>query len=298
MATVFWQAQTARELGGTVDEGLYESVVTTMVAQQLDRLVEREAHLAKVDPADQAQVLTRYLTEVIRRRLEAEKDPGRKLALANDLLVAVDQTTAAVVDPLRELHAIRRPPAPGYIQRYGKRPKTPLNDAALLTNAHGEPSLAAELKAEIDSADSVDLLCAFVMWRGLRLLEIPLRAGQGRRRSDPRRHDDLHRRDGTRGPRSPGSRLRRRGEGSVRRRAHPPPREGVAVPTEHRVRHRVRRIVESLHERAPRRRRVECSPVATGNARPASEVRSDVRHLLERLGVRDVRPRARPRPAR
>jgi superfamily II DNA or RNA helicase/HKD family nuclease len=50
------------------------------------------------------------------------------------------------------------------------RPKTPLKDAALLTNAHGEPTLANELKAELDSADSVDLLCAFVMWRGVRLL--------------------------------------------------------------------------------------------------------------------------------
>ena len=49
-----------------------------------------------------------------------------------------------------------------------------MNDAALLTNAHGEPSLATELKAEIDSADSIDLLCAFVMWRGVRLLEEPL----------------------------------------------------------------------------------------------------------------------------
>ncbi len=35
-----------------------------------------------------------------------------------------------------------------------ERPKTPLNDAALLTNAHGEPSLASELRAELDSADS------------------------------------------------------------------------------------------------------------------------------------------------
>jgi superfamily II DNA or RNA helicase/HKD family nuclease len=34
--------------------------------------------------------------------------------------------------------------------------------------------LAAELKAEIESADRIDLLCAFVMWRGLRLLEDPL----------------------------------------------------------------------------------------------------------------------------
>lgn len=55
--------------------------------------------------------------------------------------------------------------------RMAHRPKTPLNDAALLTNAHGEPSLASELRAEIDSADSIDLLCAFVMWHGLRLIE-------------------------------------------------------------------------------------------------------------------------------
>jgi superfamily II DNA or RNA helicase/HKD family nuclease len=54
--------------------------------------------------------------------------------------------------------------------RYQVRPKTPLKDAAQLTNAHGEPTLANELKAEIDSADRIDLLCAFVMWRGVRLL--------------------------------------------------------------------------------------------------------------------------------
>ncbi|RYP86934.1 DUF3427 domain-containing protein [Nocardioides guangzhouensis] len=149
-----------------------------MVAHDLNLLVDREAELAKVDPADQSHVLTRHLAEAIQRRLDAEKDPTRKLALANDLLEAIDQAGPRVVDPMRELHAVRRPSAPGQVQRYGKRPKTPLNEAALLTNAHGEPSLAAELKAEIESADSVDLLCAFVMWRGLRLLEDPLRLAQ------------------------------------------------------------------------------------------------------------------------
>jgi superfamily II DNA or RNA helicase/HKD family nuclease len=154
---------------------LYESVLTTIVAQQLDRLIDLQAEVAKVDPADHTQVLTRHLTAAIHRRLDSEKDPGRKLALANDLLVALDASSPRVVDPIRELHAVRRPSAPGLVQRYTTRPKTPLNDAALLTNAHGEPSLAAELKAEIESADSVELLCAFVMWRGLRLLEDPLR---------------------------------------------------------------------------------------------------------------------------
>ena len=51
------------------------------------------------------------------------------------------------------------------------RPATPFSDAALMTNARTEPTLAAELRAEFASADHVDLLCAFVKWHGLRLLE-------------------------------------------------------------------------------------------------------------------------------
>ena len=54
------------------------------------------------------------------------------------------------------------------------RPPTPLSDAALLTNAHGEPNLGSQIQAEFGSADEVDLLCAFVKWHGLRLLESDL----------------------------------------------------------------------------------------------------------------------------
>ncbi len=55
------------------------------------------------------------------------------------------------------------------------RPATPLSDAALLTNTKGEPNLGAEVKAELETADEVDLLCAFVKWYGLRLLDPELR---------------------------------------------------------------------------------------------------------------------------
>ncbi len=54
------------------------------------------------------------------------------------------------------------------------RPATPLSEAALLTNARGEPNLGAELRAELDTCDEADLLCAFVKWHGLRLLEAEL----------------------------------------------------------------------------------------------------------------------------
>lgn len=155
--------------------GLHETVLDTALEARLDSLHGIDSDIAAVDPAEQTHVLTRHLAEEIRARLTAERDPQRRLEVANALLQAIKPATPEVPPPLRNLLALTAPAGPGQIARYTQRPKTPLNDASLLTNAHGEPSLAAELKAEIDSADSVDLLCAFVMWRGLRLLEEPLR---------------------------------------------------------------------------------------------------------------------------
>lgn len=155
--------------------GLYESVVDRSIRSRMDSVLDAVVDVAGVDPAEHTHVLTRHVAAALRRRLEAERDPVRKLDVANDVLAFIESNTADVEPPLRELHAVRREAAPGEVVRYSTRPKTPLNDASLLTNAHGEPSLASELKAEIDSADTVDLLCAFVMWRGLRLLEEPLR---------------------------------------------------------------------------------------------------------------------------
>jgi superfamily II DNA or RNA helicase/HKD family nuclease len=155
-------------------EGAYEDLVTRGLAVTVDDLVDLEAEVAKVDLVDQAHVLTHHVANALSRRLEGERDPERKLEIANALLAAIAETPDPIIEPARQLLAVRQLPGPGVIPRYRDRPKTPLIDAALLTNAHGEPSLANELKAELDSADSVDLLCAFVMWRGVRLLDSAL----------------------------------------------------------------------------------------------------------------------------
>ena len=84
--------------------------------------------------------------------------------------------------PARQLQRLALPPGPGVVDIETVRPKTPLSDAALLTNSTGEPNLAAELRAEIDTSDEVDLLCAFVKWHGLRLLEDELGRLRRRRR--------------------------------------------------------------------------------------------------------------------
>ena len=123
-------------------------------------------------------MLARHIGAALQRRLAAIKDPSARLAAANELLSVLEDTSTPILAPAEELLAVRPPMGPGQVSRMARRPKTPLNDAALLTNAYGEPSLASELRAEIDSADSIDLLCAFVMWHGLRLIEKELMTAQ------------------------------------------------------------------------------------------------------------------------
>lgn len=154
-------------------DGLYESVRSTPLEERLRQDRSRIAEFAKVDDADQVHVLTRYVSEQLHVRLSTIKKADERLSLINDLLAAIDGSE--VLTPVELLHRLSAQPAPGAPPRYAMRPKTPLNDVALLTNAHGEPSLASEVRAELSSADSVDLVCAFVMWHGLRLTEDDLR---------------------------------------------------------------------------------------------------------------------------
>lgn len=151
-------------------DGLYESVITAALRAQIDAAAELESHIDAVDVADEAHVLTQHIAEAVGRRLAGVKDRAERLRLTNELLRLIEADGGLVQPPTRELTAMYRPEGPGVPVRYRIRPKTPLKDAALMTNAHGEPTLANEIKAELDSADSVDLLCAFVMWRGVRLL--------------------------------------------------------------------------------------------------------------------------------
>jgi superfamily II DNA or RNA helicase len=51
-----------------------------------------------------------------------------------------------------------------------RAPATPLSQSDLLINAEGQPNMGSELRAELASADTVDLICAFVIWSGVRQL--------------------------------------------------------------------------------------------------------------------------------
>ncbi|WP_432546146.1 DUF3427 domain-containing protein [Kineococcus sp. SYSU DK004] len=156
--------------------GLWEAVWTSDLR---DRSASHPGGtvLGPVDPEDTAHVLTRHLSGALRTALTGLGAEDQR-ALAGQVLALLDRAGAApVVDEKGRVQELYEVTAPGGLAT-GRlpRPSTPLSDAALLTNARGAPALGAELRRELASADRVDLLCAFLKWSGLRLLDAELRA--------------------------------------------------------------------------------------------------------------------------
>lgn len=112
-------------------------------------------------------VLARHVADAVHKALIAVKSVDR-VGLANRLLQEINAPDRVAPGPT-QLQFLHRPDT--LKRRQLRRPTTKLSDSALLTNSKDEPNLAAELRAEIESANTVDLVCAFVRWTGLRLLE-------------------------------------------------------------------------------------------------------------------------------
>src|SRR5260370_28402034 len=169
-----------------MEPGLYESPITRRIEEAMTILGEL-ANAAPIEPADAHVVLTRHISKHIAAALRAAPDLAAKLVLANAILESVGQlhhdqqelSLEAIMDPGRELQAIlvrtgvQAPRAPA-------RPRTPLSQDSLIANAPSEPNLAAELMSESESADAIDLVCAFVVWSGLAELMDGLRAAANR----------------------------------------------------------------------------------------------------------------------
>lgn len=148
-------------------EGLYELLTTKALASRLELLPDLQAAYAEIEDEDAPDILSRHVANAVRQALSTAK-PADRVGLANRLLQELDTPDRIAAGP-SQLQSLHRPDA--LKRRQLRRPATKLSDSALLTNSKDDPNLAAELRAEIESANTVDLLCAFVRWTGLRLLQ-------------------------------------------------------------------------------------------------------------------------------
>jgi superfamily II DNA or RNA helicase/HKD family nuclease len=157
-----------------ITPGLHEALLTTELQARLATVVSLEITTGPVDAADLPDVLADHVRALARRAF-AGRNPRDAVALANQLVEVLEESGTEVQSPAAQLLRVAPAPGPGVLTYPEVRPRTPLGEAALMTNSRSEPSLGPELRTEIDTADRVDLLCAFVRWAGLRLLDPELR---------------------------------------------------------------------------------------------------------------------------
>jgi len=185
----------------TLPRGLYETLLTEALGARIAHLDPRyQPTVGPLPDADAADRLAMHVAQVVERAVatlpEGERaDRGVLLArgLVDRLVEALgldDRSHPAAREalcderptaPPRLLTAVRSL-TPGGEAELLKPPLIPLLDTTLLTNAPGEPSVGRQIVEEIESADRVDIVMAFIRRSGIRPLLDALRrfTGSGR----------------------------------------------------------------------------------------------------------------------
>ena len=177
-----------------LSSGIYEQIVNNKIHEELTKLdpLQFDVQLESLDADDARRVLTIYISYVIQQGLHYIRDsfPSTKdkesliaqIKLCNDIVeeVALHTKEPDFEDNLilekgevltslyRKLNTARG------ISNKAKynvvRPETSIVENTLFTGSKNEPSMLSELKKEILSSDTVDLLVSFIKWSAIRPL--------------------------------------------------------------------------------------------------------------------------------
>jgi superfamily II DNA or RNA helicase/HKD family nuclease len=169
-----------------LSSGLYEQLIDELMRRELGELDRTRWSWDQevIDTAESPTILSAYLARVVRRAFDGcvgDEALQQRVSLCNDVVELLSrrvpgaELTGSMIPPQVEvlLALLDGQTSPGMsIGRLGElRPKTGLSQSALLTGSPREPSLASELKKEILSSDTIDILMSFIKWSGLRLIE-------------------------------------------------------------------------------------------------------------------------------
>ncbi|MEV7396722.1 DUF3427 domain-containing protein [Aeromicrobium sp. NPDC092404] len=156
-------------MSDSLPDGLYELVVTDSLRRHIADSAEVFAELQDLSPEVIDRALSTHLAERVLARLHHTTSPAEKVAVVNALLNMLDARNDGdvVALPPQELLSVHRDKL-----RLGGLPRAlgRVGETGLLTNAVGDAAINVEVGAELRTAESVDLVCAFIRWTGIRTL--------------------------------------------------------------------------------------------------------------------------------
>ena len=163
---------------GAIEPGPRDHLVTRWLEEVLRDLDPELLDEIRLDPAEAPERLSRHAMEVLRARIDPEGSADEQSALVNRLVEGLTpdpDPEEEIAIPARVLRGIRARSPLNEVLPLPPLPATPFSQSDLLVNGEGQPSVGSELKAELASAQSVDLICAFVIWSGVRHLRDALK---------------------------------------------------------------------------------------------------------------------------
>ena len=165
--------------GNKLPPGLYDTLLDEELRQQLGNLSSKDLipDIGSVDSVEIPDRVGEIVGNWVRRLLATQPSDNRVeaaslltqalLDVLKDFYPGASESALAILQEQNRLAAIEPRGPDGNPIRIA-RPHTPLRDTVLMTNSPGQPSLVNETAAEIESADRIDIIVAFVRWSGIR----------------------------------------------------------------------------------------------------------------------------------
>lgn len=170
-----------------MNQGIYEELVTKLVAQKINDLDRNTYHISKtkIDKAEASIILAKHLSITIKRALEfvnGENQLELQIAIANKIIhflkeeLHKEDFNNDLIEVEGEILKAIFTKVDAHFSDFDLHlkeitPYTRLTQSELFTGGNVGLSLESELKKEILSANRIDLLVSFIKFKGIIILE-------------------------------------------------------------------------------------------------------------------------------
>jgi superfamily II DNA or RNA helicase len=174
-----------------MNQGIYEELVTQLVAQKINELGKDAYYINKapIDKEEASSLLAQHLSKTIKHALEyikGEHQIEQQIEIANKIILFLkdelnkEEFSNDLIDVEGELLKAVFTKVDAHFANFDLHlkeitPYTRLTHSELFTGGNVGLSLESELKKEILSADRIDLLVSFIKFKGIIILERELR---------------------------------------------------------------------------------------------------------------------------